>query len=252
MTLNNFKFKEPPEALNVESFIAWIKTFIVQFIAKRVLELQCRQRSSEPIEMSLLAVDRIVFRIPPWESFKPIIHDVVRRIPSPVIPCKKLADVIQIIEKEIDNFKNFKDVDHEAQKAVSMFRKSSSREKPKLFTVGSHCEMLLAVLIIFKHMLADLGLDDPELIRMCEVRSYIYYSNLNIHGSCAYRDCMATLLPYRNYAAPFVTILWKRYGGIRTNFPSVDTIPQCLRWYYRRFFPWNVWVKPCWRRSSPR
>lgn len=136
-----------------------------------MLELQCRQRPEVPFEMSLLAVDRIALRVPPWKSFKDIISDVIRRIASPTVACS-VENVIKVIEDEIEAFKVS---DAEAKRAVEMFR-AVIKERDRIYVVGSHCETLLAVLMVLKRIIAELDLDDPDLTRVCEVSSFFFNS----------------------------------------------------------------------------
>ena len=105
-----------------------------------------------------------------------MIKDVIRKITSPAISCDAVQ-AVQVIQKEIEgiNLKAFDAEDQTAKNAIDMFR-ALIKQRPRIYTMGSHCETLLAVLMTLKNILADSDLDDPDLIRICEVSSYIYYS----------------------------------------------------------------------------
>ncbi|KAF8342365.1 hypothetical protein F5887DRAFT_918801 [Amanita rubescens] len=166
----------PPEGLSAESFIGWLKTFIVQFIAKRVLELQCRKRPGTPVEMSLLAVDRKVYRVPPWTEFQKLIQSTVKIASGGLSISCATKEVVPTIEKKIEDFIAS---DPDVEKTMDIFRtiinsatkeskqrkpRKHTQKKPRLYTVGSHSETLLGMLMKFG---SRIEVDDPELAKLC-------------------------------------------------------------------------------------
>jgi hypothetical protein len=69
---------QPPLDSDFESLLNWMRTLVFHFIAKRLLELHCRdlQTLKYPISITILTSNHPVLRFPSWRS----ICDVIKRL----------------------------------------------------------------------------------------------------------------------------------------------------------------------------
>jgi hypothetical protein len=161
------KFKAPPEGLTVEAFVEWVKALLPQFIAKEGLEDQCLSRPDIPIEMSLLVVDRIRYRVPPWNKCKKIITDAL----SNSLLQADVATLFTCLEEKIKGFRM--PCNAEVNKTVDIFKRIITGRGSVDFTMGPHCVAVLGALVKFPPR-NELAEDDKALSQMCAVSSKLY------------------------------------------------------------------------------
>ena len=150
----------------MEAFVEWVKTLLHQFIAKGMLEDQCLCRPDIPIEIPLLAVDFITYRVPSWEKAKKIMTDALSNAAHPLLS----ADIHHVLARLEQKIKGFQiPCNAEVKKTVDIFRGIIAGREVGI-TVSPHCEAVLATLVKFlpSNGLAD---EDGPLSQLCAVRS---------------------------------------------------------------------------------
>ena len=188
------EFKAPPATLHTDAFVGWLKSILVQFIAKRVLEELCRS-SSAPIRMHLLSIDRIRYRVPTWDKFKKIGEQALGRKgeSDPLLP----LDVSTFWERIEGAVKNYQGHDGETKATVGVFI-SLLNEHPREYTTGVHAETILATLPFCQQ-----GQKDSSDLELAKV-SCPFFERPLAETNLSHRVCPLTLFPCQSYAAPLV------------------------------------------------
>jgi hypothetical protein len=152
--------------VDIDSFIAWVRSFVFQFLGKRQLELLCRTDPNPgPITISILAVDREEYRLPPWDKFKEVINKAIEASSLP-IDGDKVLETLKVKLKSLRKLKN-----NAAESTLNKFR-TLLGDKPAYYTMGTHCEATLATLAQYH---ANLETEDQALIKTCQVHWSIIY-----------------------------------------------------------------------------
>ena len=164
------KFKAPPATLHVDGFVGWVKSILSQFIAKRVLEDECRRDSR--IEMTMLSVDRVRYQLQPWGRAKAIIEAALVRYEKEESDTGEqdafifnVPTILQQIENGIAAFKG----SEETNGTVKMFR-GLIQGRDRVYTACFHAETIIATLASC-HSMTDLeGREGgQELAQVCQV-----------------------------------------------------------------------------------
>ena len=141
----------------------------MQFIAKRILEEYCRKHPADPIEISMLAVDRIRYQHPSWDCVQQVIRLAMLQNNGPRFTATSTTVIMQL-KHMIMQFKT-EGLPAEVKKTVDTFRFVIKGEGgTRFYTVGSHAEALLGSLIKFSDTLAT---GDPALDEFCKVHIFI-------------------------------------------------------------------------------
>ena len=109
------------------------------------MEDQCLSRPGIPIEMSLLVVDFVTYRVPSWDNVKKIIMDALSNTLCPLLQADA-ANVFKCLEDKIKGFRI--PCNAEVNKTVDIFRDIVTGREVD-FTVGPHCEAVLGALVKF-------------------------------------------------------------------------------------------------------
>jgi hypothetical protein len=132
------------DGMNIDSFIKWVRSFVSQFLGKRKLELQCKNLpTGSSVKISILAVDRLQYQIPPWHSFEETIQSAIQNHIDLHLDSKATLQILrdQVLHYEPDS--------GEAAGIVRTFReliKNGQSIKPQPYALGMHCEAVLAAL----------------------------------------------------------------------------------------------------------
>jgi hypothetical protein len=149
----------------MDSFFSWVKSFVAQFLGKRLLERRSRDvPANTRITMSVLATDRTEYQVPPWSEFMDIINRAMDVSGSALGP-----QVIDTLRKKLNS--NLQLNNQQAYRTVSIFR-SLLKGKSRRHTAGTHCEAVLATLSQYNTALTGSG--DLRLITACKVLVYIH------------------------------------------------------------------------------
>jgi hypothetical protein len=156
------RFKSPPEPSTVGDFVRWLKTFVPQFFAQRELQARCRARLDIPIEMPLLTVDCVRYRIPSWDNFKKNIEIALKKTIYPRLPIH-LPNVFRLLEEKI---MQSEPCDADVKTTVTDIFHGIMEGEEKEITLAPHCEAILAALKFYPiNRLAE----DRDLAQICEV-----------------------------------------------------------------------------------
>ncbi|KAF8342364.1 hypothetical protein F5887DRAFT_1215946 [Amanita rubescens] len=138
--------KAPPEPLTAGAFVRWLKTFVLQFLAQRELQAQCRVHYDIPIKMPLLTVDCVRYRVPSWDNFKETIEIALRTTIYPRLPIR-IPNVFRLLEEKLMHFTPC-DTDVNVNMTVNIFR-GLMEGKVEEITLAPHCEAVLAAFVKF-------------------------------------------------------------------------------------------------------
>ncbi len=157
------RFKAPPEALTKDALVQWVKLFVDQFVAQQDLQSLYRARPNISIELSLLAVGPIRYRVPSWDNFRETIKNALMKTTYPPLLIR-VPDLLQCLEEKIAGFKVCSTAT-ETKATVEIFRAIVKGEEQD-FSVGPHCVAVLVALVKFSPTS-----DDIELAQICEVHN---------------------------------------------------------------------------------
>lgn len=157
-----------PEGANLDLFFGWVKVFVFQLLGKRQLEVLCRNGGPArgPVTISILAVDRATYQVPPWSECKEVIKKAIALDKSAF----DSAGVCDALERRIRSCPPLHN--SSAQHTVNIFR-GLLHGRPKTYVGGTHCEAVLATLSQY-HETAILNKEDKALIEICQVLCLIF------------------------------------------------------------------------------
>ena len=156
-----------------EALLQWIRTFVLPFLGKRILENTCEDLGAKhpdsEVRISVLAADRIRFVVPPWEQFVPYIERALEGcLAVNGCPVPDVNEVITVIRTELEKEKRYgppRNIPACFKELV--FPSNESDQRTLTISLGIHCEAALPSLLLCYHE-AIKGQNDTQ-INDCKV-----------------------------------------------------------------------------------
>jgi hypothetical protein len=157
-----------------EALLQWIRTFVLPFLGKRILENTCEDLGAKhpdsEVRISVLAADHIRFVVPPWEQFVPYIERALEGcLAVNGCPVPDVNEVITVIRTELEKGKRYNSARNiPACFKDLLFPSNESDQRTLTMPLGIHCEAALASLALYYHE-AITDQNDTALINTCKV-----------------------------------------------------------------------------------
>lgn len=122
-------------------FFKWIKTFVLQFIGKRALEIHSRRYTYQEASISVLGVQGSYFNLPSWDVFETIIRKVMDDGTTPPEVVNEIINILRRGPSDLTEYGQLKGI-------ISIFQ-SIIQGKPcatRPYFLVMHCEAVLAAL----------------------------------------------------------------------------------------------------------
>lgn len=205
----------------MKSLLKWVRTIIFHFIAKRVLEIQCRKTVQCPVSVSIIVTDQSSLRFPSWHSICDTIRSAVSSRQHPTNESDKIIEAFkaQVLEVQVGrrDAKLFDGLRHSIR--MDNLDDGSAPATYDL-VVTLHCEAVLLATALYPS-LAILD-QDPLLLRIAEV----------------------FVSPSSHTVSPSLTLHWQGLGMSPGLMVSKLCCPACCRLFRT--------IKDCWQATAPK
>lgn len=205
----------------MKSLLKWVRTIIFHFIAKRVLEIQCRKTVQCPVSISIIVTDQSSLRFPSWHSICDTIRSAVSSRQHPTNESDKIIEAFkaQVLEVQVGrrDAKLFDGLRHSIR--MDNLDDGSAPATYDL-VVTLHCEAVLLATALYPS-LAILD-QDPLLLHIAEV----------------------FVSPSSHTVSPSLTLHWQGLGMSPGQMVSKLCCPACCRLFRA--------IKDCWHPPAPK
>ena len=205
----------------MKSLLKWVRTIILHFIAKWVLEDQCRKTVQCPVSISIVVTDQSSLRFPSWHSICDTIRSARSSCQNRTVDSNKIIEAfkVRVLEAQVERWdaKLFKGLRHSIR--IDNLDDHSGQTSYDL-VVTLHCEAVLLAMVLYPS-LAILD-NDPTLLRLAEV----FVSSI----------C--------HTVSPTLTLHWQALGLSPGLMVSKLCCPACCRLF------WSI--KNCWLTPAPK